>query len=92
VLRIVRGTETTQENNQDWLELDEGDLGFQLLKKEEIATVIFLYLFSSEPSMLLNFPFICFICVSSSLGLPFASLIRVIVNLDNTPPPSGCSS
>jgi hypothetical protein len=31
--------ETTQENIQNWL--DEGDPGFQLLAKEEIADVIF---------------------------------------------------
>jgi hypothetical protein len=32
VLRTAEETETTQENIQDWLELDEGgDPGFQLL-------------------------------------------------------------
>jgi hypothetical protein len=31
VLRAVEETETTQENIQDWLELDEGHRGFQLL-------------------------------------------------------------
>jgi hypothetical protein len=31
VLRAAAETETTRENIQDWLELDEGDLGFQLL-------------------------------------------------------------
>jgi hypothetical protein len=31
VLRAARETETTQENIQHWLELDEGDPGFQLL-------------------------------------------------------------
>jgi hypothetical protein len=54
------GTDTTQENIQDWLELDEGDTGFQLLTKEEIAAVIF-YLFLSTLQILLNFPFICFL-------------------------------
>jgi hypothetical protein len=44
VLRDDGETETTQENIQDWLELDEGDPGFQLLTEEEIA-VVFLYLF-----------------------------------------------
>jgi hypothetical protein len=33
VLRAAGETETTQENILDWLELDEGDAGFQLLKK-----------------------------------------------------------
>jgi uncharacterized protein YehS (DUF1456 family) len=47
VLRAAGETETTQENIQDWLELD-GDLGFQFLIDEEIASVIyFYYLFSS---------------------------------------------
>jgi hypothetical protein len=31
VLSAARETETTQKNVQDWLELDEGDTGFQLL-------------------------------------------------------------
>jgi hypothetical protein len=31
VLRAAAETEATQENIQDWLELDEGDPGFQLL-------------------------------------------------------------
>jgi hypothetical protein len=47
-LRAAGETETTQENIQDWLQLDEGDPGFQLLTVEEIAAVIFIYLFSAE--------------------------------------------
>jgi hypothetical protein len=50
-----------QENIQDWLELDEGDPGFQFLTDEEIAAVIFHYSFSSVLLILLNFPFISFI-------------------------------
>jgi hypothetical protein len=43
---------------QDWLELDEGDPGFQLLTEEEITPGFF----SSSPlPVLLNFPFICFL-------------------------------
>jgi hypothetical protein len=38
VLRVTGQTETTPENIQDCLELDEGDPGFQLL--EEIAPMI----------------------------------------------------
>jgi hypothetical protein len=34
-----------QENFQDWLELDEGDPGFQLLTEEEIASDIFFIYF-----------------------------------------------
>jgi hypothetical protein len=37
VLRAAGETETMQESIQDWLELDEGDPGFQLLREEEIA-------------------------------------------------------
>jgi hypothetical protein len=48
-LRVAGETETTQENIQDWLELDEGDPGFQLLTEEEIAAVFYFYLFSSAP-------------------------------------------
>jgi hypothetical protein len=53
VLRAAGETETTQENIRDWLELDEGDPGFQLLTNKEIAAVIFLYLFSSALPILL---------------------------------------
>jgi hypothetical protein len=45
VLRAAGETETTQENIRDWLELDEGDPGFQLLTEEEIAAVIFFNYF-----------------------------------------------
>jgi hypothetical protein len=41
VVKAAGETETTQGNIQDWLGLDEGDPGFQLLTKEEIATMIF---------------------------------------------------
>jgi hypothetical protein len=45
VLRADGETEPRQENIQDWLELDEGGPGFQLLTEEEIAAVIYFYLF-----------------------------------------------
>jgi hypothetical protein len=48
VLRAAGDTETTQENIQDWLQLDEGDPGFQLVTEEEIAALIFfIYFFSN---------------------------------------------
>jgi hypothetical protein len=47
VLRAAGETETTQENIQDWIELDEGDPGFHLITEEEIAAVFFICLFSS---------------------------------------------
>jgi hypothetical protein len=47
VLRAAGGTETTQENIHDWLQLDEGGPGFQLPTEGEIGTVIFFYLFLS---------------------------------------------
>jgi hypothetical protein len=77
VLRAAGETETTQENVQDLLELDQGDPGFQLLTEEEIAAVIFFYLFSSTLPILSNLPFICFI-IFLFLGLYFASLIGFI--------------
>jgi hypothetical protein len=39
-LRAAGETETTQENIQDWLQLDEGDPGFQLLTEEEIKVKV----------------------------------------------------
>jgi hypothetical protein len=78
VLRTAGETETTQENAQDWLELDEGDPRFQLLTDGEISAMIFVYLFSSAPPILLNFPFICFFkFLGSLLWLSFASLIQM---------------
>jgi hypothetical protein len=69
-----------QENIQDWLELDEGVPGFQLLTEEEIAAVIFftrIYLFSSELPILLIFYLFSkfFFCLWM---LTFALLIRII--------------
>jgi hypothetical protein len=61
VLSAAGDTETTQENIQDWLELDEGDLGFQPLTEEEIAAVMFLLFISSALPLLLTFPFIYFL-------------------------------
>jgi hypothetical protein len=44
VLRAAGETETTQENIQDWLELNEGDPGFQLLTEvETVAVLLFTY-------------------------------------------------
>jgi hypothetical protein len=52
----------TQENIEDWLELDEEDTGFWLVTEEEVGAVIyFFYLFSSALPILLNFLFICFL-------------------------------
>jgi hypothetical protein len=46
VLRAAGETETAQENIQDWIELDEGDPGFQLLTEEETTAVTyFLFIF-----------------------------------------------
>jgi hypothetical protein len=45
VFRAAGETETTQENIQDWLELNEGDPEFQLLTVEEIAAVKFFVYF-----------------------------------------------
>jgi hypothetical protein len=64
--------------SQDWLQLDEGDPGFQLLTQEEFAAVlIFIYLFSSALPVLLNFPFICFLSFLYLSVLAFASWIRI---------------
>jgi hypothetical protein len=81
VLRAAGETETKQENIQDWLELDHGDPGFQLVTEEEIAAMIYIYiyyLFSSALPILLNFTFISFLSFFFCLlGLPFASLIKI---------------
>jgi hypothetical protein len=78
VLRAAGETETTQGNIHDWLQLDEGDPGFQLPTEEEITAVIFFYLFSSALPVFLNLPFISFLSSSCLLGLSYVSLIRII--------------
>jgi hypothetical protein len=46
VLRVAEETETTQENIQDWLELDKGDPGFQLLTGRNCCSDIsYLFVF-----------------------------------------------
>jgi hypothetical protein len=45
VLRTGEVTETTQENIQDWLELDDGDPAFHLLTEKEIASVILFLIY-----------------------------------------------
>jgi hypothetical protein len=80
VLKSPGETETTQENIQDWLQLDEGDPGFQLLTEEEIAAVIFfLFIFISNTYItkfsICLFSKCFFFCL---LGLSLASVIRII--------------
>jgi hypothetical protein len=47
VLRAAGETETTQENIQYYLELVEGDPGFQLLTEEEIAALYIFFFIST---------------------------------------------
>jgi hypothetical protein len=61
VLWAAGETETTQEMIKDWIDLAEGDPGCQLLAEEEVAAVLFLYLFSSALPILLKVLFICFL-------------------------------
>jgi hypothetical protein len=49
VLRAAGETETTQENIQDWLELDEGDPGFQLLTGRNCCSDFFIYFLQHYP-------------------------------------------
>jgi hypothetical protein len=76
VLRAAGETETTEENIQDWLELDEEDPEFQFLTEEETAAVIYFYLFSSALPILLNFPFTYF------LGFLSFTAIFCFINLN----------
>jgi hypothetical protein len=76
VLRAAGETETTQENIQDWLELDEGDPGFQLLTEDEIGAVIFFILISI--AHIIKFSIYLFSTFLSFLGLSFASLIWIM--------------
>jgi hypothetical protein len=74
VLRAFGETETTQENIQDCIVLDEGDPGFQLLTEEQISAVIILYIFIST-TYIIKFSIYLF---SKLLGLFVASLTGII--------------
>jgi hypothetical protein len=77
VLRAAGETETTQANIQHWLQLDEGDPGFRLLAEEEIAAVIFLFIFIISTTYITKFPIYLF-PIFCLLGRSFASLITII--------------
>jgi hypothetical protein len=77
VLRAAGETQTTQENIQDLLELDEGPRISVSDKRKNFCSDIF-YLLSSELPILLNFQFICFLSFSCLLELSYASLILII--------------
>jgi hypothetical protein len=65
-------TETTQENVQNWLQLDEGDAGVHFLTEEEItAMIFFLFIFITTISLKFSYIFSKFVFIS------FASLIRM---------------
>jgi hypothetical protein len=55
VLRAAGETETTPENIQDWVELDEGDPGFQPLTEEEIVEVITFFINFFRTNYNINF-------------------------------------
>jgi hypothetical protein len=81
VLRATEETETTQQNIQDWLQLDEGDTGFQLLTEEEISADVIMDSAMEEESdneldeLQESIPFICFLSLFCPLRLSFALLI-----------------
>jgi hypothetical protein len=78
VLSAAGETDTTQENIKDWLELDDGDPGFQLLTEEDISAVTyFLFIFIST-TYFIKFSIYLFSNFFCLLGLSFASLIWII--------------
>jgi hypothetical protein len=80
VLRAAGETETTQENIQDWLQLDEGDPGFQLLTEEDIAAVTFfnLFIFISTTYIIKFSIYLFSKYLFYFVELSFASLSRII--------------
>jgi hypothetical protein len=78
VSRAAGETETTQENIQDWLQLDEGDPGFQILTEEEIVSVIFFLFIFISTAYIIQFSTYLFSKFFCLLWVCFASLIRMI--------------
>jgi hypothetical protein len=77
VLRAAGETETTQESIEDWLQLDEGDPGFQLLTDEETAAVIFLFIFISTAYVIKFSIYLSFRAIFCAIN-PGYRLIRII--------------
>jgi hypothetical protein len=75
-LRAAEEIETTQESIQDWFEL-YGDPGFQLLDKDEIAGVIFIFLLTAL-SIISTTHITTFSIFFTLYGISFLSLIRII--------------
>jgi hypothetical protein len=86
VLRAAGETETTQENTRDWIELDEEDLGFQLLTEEQIAAVIFFIYFYQH--YLYYYIFYLFLFLVFSLWLTFCLINPDYRLIRMTPPPN----
>jgi hypothetical protein len=86
VLGAAGETETKQENNEYWFQLDEGDPGFQLLTEEEIVADVIKDSATDEGSdneldeLQESIPFICFL----SFLLSFRALF-CFINPDNLP-------
>jgi hypothetical protein len=86
VLRAAGETETAQENIQDWLQLDDGDPGFQLLTEEQIAVVIFYKLTFISNTYIINFfiyfflSFLSFIAIFCSNNLDYQLIRRTPPN------------
>jgi hypothetical protein len=76
VLRAAGEIETTQEYIQDWLELDEGDPGFQLLTEEQIAAVVLVFT-SISTTCVIDISIYLFSNFFCLLGLSFVLLIRM---------------
>jgi hypothetical protein len=71
VLRAAGETESTQENIQDWLDLDEGDPGFQLMTRRNCCNDIFFYFHQH----CITITFSIYLFSISSFKAIFASLI-----------------
>jgi hypothetical protein len=85
VLRATVETETTQENIQNWLQLDEGNPGFQLPTEEIISPVIYSFLFIFISTNYIKFSIYLFSkFVFCLLRQTVASLIRMT---SRVPPP-----
>jgi hypothetical protein len=59
VLRAAGEIETTQEDIQDWLQLNEGDPEFQLMTEEDFFIYFHQHCLDKFP--LIHFPSFCFL-------------------------------
>jgi hypothetical protein len=85
-LRAAREIETTQDNIQDWLELDEGDPGFQLQRGRTChSDIVFIFI---STTYIIKFSIYLFSKFFFSFRASFCSINPDYRSIKMTSPPN----